>query len=682
MITPQTKKIEKTLEIHNDLRIDNYYWLNERENPEVTEYLESENSFTENYFKPLKSFKKKLFKEIKNRIPERDESVPYLFNNYWYQSKYKKGKEYPVLYRWKNTNKKIKKELLLDENKLAKNSEYFELSGLMVSIDNKIVAYGIDAIGRRIYTIYFKNLKTGKTLKDKIKNTTGEGVWSNDNQTFYYVRQDQQTLRSFQVYKHVLGTSSKSDELVYEEKDETFHVGISKSKSRDFIFIESSNTISSEVHFLNANNQNDELKLIQKRIKNLEYSVEHHQEDFYIITNDKKSTNFKLVKTPIHQTDKKNWIDVITHRENVLLEGIELFNDYLVCEERENGLIYFNIIPYNEENSYRMELKEEVYSAYLTGNFELNSTKLRYSYSSLTTPWSTIEYDFTTKKEEILKQQKVLDKNFSTENYLTQRIFATVRDGVQVPISLVYHKNTSLGNETPLLLYGYGAYGISTDANFSSARLSLLDRGFIFAIAHIRGGEDLGRKWYEDGKMLKKKNTFFDFIDCAKHLLAEHYTSSQHIYAEGGSAGGLLMGAVINYEPNLFNGVISSVPFVDVVTTMLDDTIPLTTSEYDEWGNPKVKKYYDYIKSYSPYDNIHATEYPNLLVLTGLHDSQVQYWEPAKWVAKLREHHKGSQIILFKTNLSAGHSGASGRFEHLKEVALEFTFLLHLENKI
>ncbi|WP_276878402.1 S9 family peptidase [Chryseobacterium joostei] len=680
MKAPQAKKIEKILETHGDRRIDNYFWLNERENPEVIKYLEEENAYEEFIMKDTEELQEQLFEEMKARYKKDDESLPYIFNEYWYIVRYEEGKEYPIFCR-KYKSLDNPEEIVLDVNLLAEGEEFFEVGSVAVSPNNELASFSSDNVGRRIYTLNFKNLKTGEILQDKIENTTGKAVWANDNQHIFYIRKDK-SLRAFQVYRHQLGTDSSEDVLIFHEKDETFDVNVFKTKSLQYIFIASSSTISDEHHFIPSDNVFADWKVIQPRIDDLEYSVEHYEDEFYIITNADDATNFKIVKTKIDNCGMENWVDVIPHRAEVLLEGFEIFRDYLVLEEREKGLLQIKIIDEKTQESHYLPFSDPTYTTYIGINLEFDTEVLRYGYTSLTQPSSTYEYNMRDNTTELLKQQEVLGGNFIPENYISERIWADSRDGkTKVPISLVYHKDTKKSADTPLLLYGYGSYGHTVDASFSNVRLSILDRGFIYAIAHIRGGEYLGREWYEDGKMLSKKNTFFDFIDAGKHLIKENYTSSKHLYAMGGSAGGLLVGAVVNYEPQLFNGIVAQVPFVDVVTTMLDDTIPLTTGEYDEWGNPNDKEYYHYMKEYSPYDNVEAKDYPHMLITTGFHDSQVQYWEPAKWTAKLREVKTDHNILVFKTDMSSGHGGASGRFESLKEDALEYAFLLKIDKK-
>lgn len=679
-VPPKAKKIPKILEIHGDERQDPYFWLKERENPEVIQYLEEENAYAEAVMKDTEDFQQLLFDEMKARYKKDDESLPYFFNEYWYIVRFEKGKEHPLFTR-KFQTLENEEELLLDVNILAEGQEFFEVGSVAVSPNNKLMSYSSDNMGRRIYAINFKNLETGEILQDVIGNTTGKAVWANDNEHVFYIRKDD-SLRAFQVFLHQLGTDSSQDVLIFHEDDDTFDVNVFKTKSLEYIFISSSSTISDEQRFIAADNVMADWKIIQPRIDDLEYAVEHYQDEFYIITNADDATNFKIVKTKVSNPGIENWVEVIPHREEVLLEGFEIFKNYLVLEERMEGLLQLKIINTNDDSFHYLPFSDPTYTSYIGLNLEFDTEKLRFGYTSLTQPSSTFEYDMKERTTTLLKQQEVLGEQFSPENYVSERIWATARDGKKVPISLVYHKDTPKSAETPLLLYGYGSYGHTIDASFSNVRLSLLNRGFVYAIAHVRGGEYMGREWYEDGKMLFKKNTFFDFIDAAKYLVKESYTSEKHLYAMGGSAGGLLMGAIINYEPELFNAIVAQVPFVDVVTTMLDETIPLTTGEFDEWGNPKDKEYYDYIKSYSPYDNIEAKDYPHILITTGLHDSQVQYWEPAKWTARLRELKTDDNLLVFKTDMTSGHGGASGRFESLKEDSLEYAFLMKLENKI
>ena len=678
---PTAEKISKKLIKHSDIRIDNYYWLNERENKKVINYLNEENSYTSEKLKSTNKLQKNLFEEMKNRIKKDDSSVPYFYNEYWYIKKFEKGKDYPI-YTRKHKSLDNNEEVLIDVNILAKNHSYYNLGGISISPDNKKLAYSSDTLSRRLYTIRFLNIETGKLYNEKILNTTGSLVWANDNKTVFYSKKDESTLRVDKIFKHKLNSDAKSDQLIYEEKDESFSVGVSKSKSEKFLFINSRSTLTSEVRYTDASNPDRKFKVFSKREEGHEYSISHFNDSFFIITNKDDAKNFKLMKTSLNYNDEKKWVDVIKHRKEVLLEGIEIFNDFLVVVERDSGLIKMNIKKWDNSDDYYLPIDGETYSLSPGTNIDFNSKILRYSFSSLNTPSSVVDFDMETKSFEIKKKQEVLGNDFDEENYITERKWAKSHDGTDVAISIIRHKKTKLNQDTPLLLYGYGSYGITLDPYFSSVRLSLLDRGFVYAIAHIRGSEYLGRDWYEDGKLLNKRNTFLDFIYCAKYLINEEYTSEEHIYAMGGSAGGLLMGAVLNLEPMLFNGVISAVPFVDVMTTMLDESIPLTTLEYDEWGNPNNKDYYDYMLSYSPYDNIINGTYTNILVTTGLHDSQVQYWEPAKWVAKLRDYNSSNSTILLHTNMETGHSGASGRFEALKEVAMEYAFLIGLEKNM
>lgn len=674
---PIAEKKPVPLKKHGDIRIDNYFWMNERDNPEVIDYLERENDYNEKMTAHTKQFQDDLFEEMKSRIKEDDASVPYFYNGYWYVTRYEKGKDYPVYTRRKGTMD-AEEEIIFDCNEMAKEYAYFRLQGINISPDNKLAAFGVDTLSRRIYTIRVKNLETGEIYSREIENTTGGSTWGNDNKTLFYTAKDPQTLRSEKIYRHALG-AEKEDELVYHEEDDTFNAFVYKTKSRKYIVAGSHSTLTSEYSILSADEPTAEFKVFQPRIRGLEYDIAHYDDHFYIVTNANGATNFKLMKTPENNTDKAHWEEVLPHREDVLLEDIDIFKDFLVVSERNRGLNKIRVMRWDGEVDYYLPFDNETYMAFTTTNIEFDTDTLRYSYNALTTPLSTIDFNMVTREKVVKKEQEVLGGKFDKDSYTSERVWATARDGKKIPVSLVYRKGIKKDGNNPLLLYGYGSYGATIDPYFSSVRLSLLDRGFIYAIAHIRGGEYLGRPWYEDGKLLKKKNTFTDFIDCSKFLIGEKYTAPEHLYAMGGSAGGLLMGAVVNMAPELYNGVMAAVPFVDVVTTMLDESIPLTTGEYDEWGNPNEKEYYNYIKSYSPYDNVEARAYPNMLVTTGYHDSQVQYWEPAKWVAKLRDLKTDDNILLFHTNMDAGHSGASGRFEALHEVAEEYAFMLDLE---
>lgn len=679
--SPSAKKIEKQLIKHNDVRIDDYYWLNERENPEVIAFLEQENAYYEAMTAHTKELKDSLFTEMKSRIKEDDSSVPYKFNGYWYATRYEVGKEYPIFTR-RFEKEDAEEEIMFNCNHMAEGLDYFNLGGLSISPNNELAAFGVDTVSRRQYTLQIKNLHTQEIYGDKIENTTGSAVWANDNKTLFYTKKDPVTLRSNNIYRHILGTSPEEDELVFHEDDETFTTFVYKTKSKEFIVIGSSSTLTTEFQILRADDPNGKFHVFSKRVRGMEYSLTHYEDNFYILTNMEGATNFKLMTTPEDKTESENWVDFIPHREEVLLEDIEMFNEYYVLSERENGLNKLKIVRWDTGESYYLPFDNETYTAYVGTNPDFDTEILRYGYNSMTTPSSIIDFNMRTREKEIKKEQEVLGGKFHKENYISERIWAPARDGKKVPISLVYHKNTKLDGSSPLLQYAYGSYGHTIDPYFSTVRLSLLDRGFVYAIAHVRGGEYLGRKWYEEGRLLNKINTFTDFIDCSKFLIEKKFTSPEHLYASGGSAGGLLMGAIVNLCPEIYNGVIAAVPFVDVLTTMLDDTIPLTTGEYDEWGNPNEKEYYDYMKSYSPYDNVTRQLQPNMLVITGFHDSQVQYFEPAKWVAKLREYKMDNNLLLFNINMDAGHGGASGRFESLKEVAKEYAFLLDLEHKI
>ena len=663
---------------HNDIRIDDYFWLNDRENPEVIDYLNQENEYYKKMTAHTAKFQEDLFQEMKARIKEDDESVPYFYNGYFYITRFATGKGYPIYSRRKDSMS-APEEIMFDCNQMAEGETFFNLSGISISQDNKMATFATDKQGRRIYTIGIKNLETGEILSDKIENASGNCVWANDNKTIFYSRQDETTLRPDKIFKHKKGSDSAKDTLVFFEKDETFSVSVSKEKSRKYLVISSSSTLTSEQRILSADKPTGKFKVFQRRNRGVEYGISHFEDRFYILTNKDAATNFKVMVTPETATGKENWTDVIAHNDAVLIEGLDIFKDYLVVEERSAGLNHIRIRQWKSGEEYYLPFENETYSAFTLANIDFDTEILRYAYQSLATPSSVIDFNMKTKQKTVLKEQQVLGGKFDKTNYIEKRVWTTAEDGTLVPISMVHHKDIRQNGENPLLLYAYGSYGASMDPYFSSTRLSLLDRGFIYAIAHIRGGEDMGREWYENGKLLKKKNTFTDFIDCSKFVIAEKYTSAKHLYAEGGSAGGLLMGAVINMAPELYNGVIAQVPFVDVVTTMLDDTIPLTTGEYDEWGDPNNKRYYKYMKSYSPYDNIKKIKYPNMYVSTGLHDSQVQYWEPAKWVAKLRDMKTDDNLLFLDTNMEAGHGGASGRFEALKELAKEFCFIFDLE---
>lgn len=676
LIEPKAEKINTSLSIHNDERIDEYYWLKERDNPKVIDYLNAENSYRDKYMKDYQSLEKKLFEEIKSRIKEDDSSVPYFENGYFYYTRYETGKQYPIYCR-KKENLDANEEILIDANKMSKGHDYFRIGGIDVSPNNKIAAYGVDTVSRRLYTIYFKNLETGEVYKDKIPYTTGSVTWTNDNSAIFYDKKDIETLREERVMKHGFGTNIKNDEEIYFEEDETFSVYSYKTKSNKYIVIASQSTLSDEYLIINANDHNKKYKIFQKREKGLEHSITHFNDKWYIRTNKDNATNFKLMVCNDKKTSKEYWKDFIPHREDVLLEDIDVFKNFFIVIERYNGLKRINIKPWNNSKNHYIDFETETYSLYSSYNPNINTNKLRYNFSSLTTPSSVIEYDMITREKKVLKENEVLGE-FNKDNYTSKRVWANARDGKKVPISLVYRKDKYIEGSNPLLLYAYGSYGITNNPNFSSVRLSLLDRGFIYAIAHIRGSQYLGREWYDDGKMFNKKNTFTDFIDCGKFLIKSKFADKNKLFAMGGSAGGLLMGAVSNMAPELFKGIVAAVPFVDVITTMLDEDIPLTTSEYDEWGNPNNKDSYDYMLSYSPYDQVEKKDYPAIFITAGYHDSQVQYFEPAKWIARLRDRRTNKEPLLMYCNMEAGHGGASGRFEAYKETAMEYSFLLAL----
>jgi oligopeptidase B len=665
----------KELTIHEHTRTDNYFWLKERESEEVIKYLEDENAYTADQLADTKQFQEDLYKEMRGRIKEDDESVPYLDNGYFYYTRYEEGKEYKLRCR-KAGSLEGEEEVFIDENELAEGHEYFSLGGVQISDDNKIAAFGIDTVSRNLFTLRFKNLETGEVLADQIPNCTTGGAWAKDNKTFFYISKDTETLRTNRIMRHVIGTDVAKDEEVFNETDETFYCYVWRTKSKNLIMIGSFQTVSSEYRMLDADDPEGNFTIIQPRERDHEYGVSHYQDKLYIVTN-WNAKNFRLMETSVHRPGKENWKEVIPHREETLLEGVELFKNHMVVDERTNGLSQLRIIDQKTGDEHYVNFGEQAYTSYIGTNMDFDTEVLRYGYSSLTTPWSTLDYNMSTKEKTLMKEQPVLG-DFDRSDYQTERVIVTADDGTQVPMSIVYRKGMEKDGTNPTLLYAYGSYGASMDPYFSSVRLSLLDRGFIYALAHVRGGQEMGRQWYDDGKLMKKKNTFTDFINCGEYLVEENYTTTDGLFAMGGSAGGLLMGAVVNMRPDLWKGVVASVPFVDVITTMLDETIPLTTSEYDEWGNPNEKEYYDYILSYSPYDNVAEQDYPNMLVTTGLHDSQVQYWEPAKWVAKLRVNKTDDNLLLLHTNMEAGHGGASGRFESLKETAMEYAFMFKL----
>jgi len=675
MKPPVARIVPHKLEKHGHVRVDNYYWLRERNNPEVIKYLEAENQYTEAMMAHTAALQERLFQEFRTRIKQTDMSVPYRRDGYYYYTRMEEGKEYPIYCR-KKGSLAAPEEILVDVNQVAAGHKFCSVTFPAVSSGQNLIAYGVDTVGRRFYTIYIKNLTTGELLKETIADVTGNIAWANDNRTFFYARQHPVTLRSYRIYRHVVGTDPRQDQLVYEEQDETFRCFVYKTKSKRYLMIASTQTLSTEYRYLEADNPTGSFRLFLPRQRNHEYRLDHYQNHFYIRTN-LNAKNFRLVRTPVERTSTENWEEVLPHREDVFFQDFEIFRDHLVAVERKDGLTRLRVMPWSGKAEHYVDFGEPAYLAFPTDNYEFDTDLLRYTYSSLTTPNSVYDYNMVTRQKTLLKREEVLG-GFDPANYQAERIYATAPDGVRVPISLVYRKGFHRNGTHPLLLYGYGSYGSSTEAAFNPFRLSLLDRGFVYAIAHVRGGQELGRQWYEDGKLLKKKNTFTDFIACAEHLIKEKYADPKRVFAQGASAGGLLMGAVINMRPDLFRGVIAGVPFVDVVTTMLDESIPLTTNEYDEWGNPNDKTYYEYMLSYSPYDQVQAKGYPNLLVTTALHDSQVQYWEPAKWVAKLRALKTDDNLLLLKTRMDAGHGGVSGRYQRYRQIAFEYAFLLDL----
>ncbi|MBC7925117.1 MAG: S9 family peptidase [Bryobacteraceae bacterium] len=663
---------------HGQTRKDPYYWLRERTNPEVTSYLKAENEYLERGMAEAKPLRDTLLNEFRTRIKQTDDTVPYRRDGYLYYRRTLAGKNYQVVCRRKDAAD-APEEVLVDGNKEGEGKSYFGLGDVQVSPDTKLLAWGSDFVGRRFYTFRFRDLSTGRELPDVLKDISTSIAWANDNKTIFYTKKDPETLRSYQVWRHVLGTDAARDEKVFEEPDTQFDVGLDTTKTRKFIFIVSNQTLTTEYLYLDADKPDGEFRVFLPRQRNHEYHVDHFGDSFYIRTND-GSKDFRLMKTPVAKMERENWTEVIPHRPGTLLARVEMFKDQMVVMERRAGLVHMEVRPWSGTGSYYIDFGEPAYSASLAENYDLDSSVVRYNYSSLTTPKSVYDFETTSKKKTLLKRDEVLG-GFDSANYVTERIYAPAQDGVPVPVSLVYRKTTKRDGSAPLFQYAYGSYGISSDAAFNPFVVSLLDRGFVYAIAHIRGGQENGRSWYEDGKLLKKKNTFRDFISVTQHLVKSKYANAKQVYALGGSAGGLLMGAVMNMRPDLYHGIIAAVPFVDVVTTMLDDTIPLTTFEYDEWGNPNDQTYYEYMMTYSPYDNVEKKAYPNLLVTTGLHDSQVQYWEPAKWVAKLRAMKTDSNSLYLYTNMDAGHGGASARYKRYEEIALQYAFLLTLAGR-
>lgn len=673
---PQAEK--KPFEIvasHGAKRIDNYYWLRNREDSAVIRYLEDENRYASEIMAHTKNLQEKLFEEMKGRIKEKDESVPFRLDDYYYYTRYDEGYEYPVHCR-KKGSLDAAEEVIANGNELSKGQSFFDFD-IDVSPDHSIANIIVDTVGRRLYTIMFKDMQTGQMLQDKLAGTEGDVVWFNDNRTVLYSKQDPVTLIANKVYRHVLGTSPANDVLVYEETDPTLECSIQKTASERFILITSSRTDASYQRYIDANIPRSGPTVIEPFEENVKYFADHLGDKFFIRTN-YQAKNFRLVEAPVSRPGRANWKDVIPNRDDIFLERTKLFKDYLVLQESSKGLDRLRVIRWRDKSEYFIEFDEPAYMASLGYNPEVNTDVVRYTYQSMTTPTTTYDYNLTSRDGKLMKQQEVLG-GFSSADYATERLMAKARDGKEIPISVVYRKDKFRKDGTnPCLQYAYGSYGASMYPYFNSKRLSLLDRGFVYAVAHIRGGQEMGGNWYDEGKMMKKLNTFTDYIDCSEFLIENKYTSTEYLFAEGGSAGGLLMGAVANLRPDLYKGMIAWVPFVDVVTTMMDETIPLTTFEWKEWGNPNIREEYEYMLSYSPYDNIEAKDYPNILVLTGFHDSQVQYWEPAKWVAKLREMKTDDNTLLFKTNMTAGHGGSYGRFERLKDDALAYAFMFDL----
>lgn len=673
LTAPQPVKKAFTHSKHGDNRQDDYYWLRERENPDVIKYLQSENAYTESVMAPAKKIEEKIFGELKSRVKEDESSAPVKDGNYYYSARYELGQQYPLHVR-RLGSATGPEEILLNIPALAQGHSFYQSTGPRMSMDHTKMAYSVDTVGRRFFTIYFKDLKTGTMLPDKIENVSGNMAWANDNETVFYSQQDPNTLRVNKIFRYSLKTHKA--ELIYEEKDETFSCYVYKSLSDKFIYIGSFSTLSSEIRYIDADRPLNAATLFQKREKEVKYMVTDHVDRFYITTN-KDAKNFKLMTAELNNTAASAWKELVPHRKDTYLMDVTVFKNYIVLEERFNGITQLQITDLHGKNPYLIPFADQSYLASVGDNREFDTDILRYDYESMRLPSSVYDFNMKTHQQVLVKRDEV--PNYDENLYRTERVFLTVRDGTKVPVSLIMKKDLKLDGSAPMLVYGYGSYGANMDPWFNSEIFSLVDRGFVYAKAHIRGGSEMGREWYDQGRTVNKKNTFYDFIDCTMELVNLKYANPQRVYAMGGSAGGLLMGAVMNMRPDLYKGMVAQVPFVDVITTMLDDSIPLTTSEYDEWGNPNEKKAYDYIKSYSPYDNVKDARYPNVLVTTGLHDSQVQYWEPAKWVPRLREHNKSDSVILLKTDLEAGHGGASGRFDQLKETATEYAFILMLD---
>jgi oligopeptidase B len=679
-VTPPTAEKEpKEFVAHGDKRIDEYYWLNQRESPKVLDYLKAENAYLDTMMSGTKDLREKLYNEMKGRIKEKDESVPYKENGYWYYSRFEEGKQYPIYCR-KKESLDAPEEIMLDQNQLAEGFKYYSIGGSAVSDNNELLAFTVDSVSRRLYGLQIKNLKTGAIYPEIIPNIESDICWAADNKTIFYVKKDTVTLLGFQIWRHELGTDLAKDVMVFEEKDNRYYIGVYRTKSKKYVSIYSNmNQVATEYRLLEATHPTGEFTIFEPRKENFQYSIEHFNDKFYVLT-DWDAPNFRLMETPETKTSKEHWKEVIPHRKYVYISNMVVFKNHLVLGEVKEALNQLRVINQTDHKDYYIPFPETVYAAFQHVNPDYNTNILRLSYTSMTTPRSIYDFNMDTQQRELKKQTEVLG-GFKQEAYASERLWATARDGAKVPISLVYKKGLQKDGSNPLLLYAYGSYGYSVPPSFNSNIISLLDRGFVYAIAHVRGGQEMGRAWYDQGHLFNKKNTFFDFIDCGEFLIKENYTSPAHLYANGGSAGGLLMGGIVNFRPDLWHGVVADVPFVDVITTMSDPSIPLTTGEYKEWGNPADSAEYFYMKSYSPYDNVDKKAYPNMLITTGLHDSQVQYFEPAKWVARMREFHTGNNKILFKCNMDAGHGGASGRFDYLKDKAWQYAFFLALEGK-
>jgi oligopeptidase B len=670
---PQAEQVNHKLEKHGDIRNDKYFWLRERENPKVIQYLNDENAYTDKALAPARDLEQALFEEMKRRTKEDESSTPYKKGDFYYYSRFEKDQQYPI-YARKKGSLTASEEILLNVNELAKDKSYCEVGGLRLSPNQEIMAYGVDFTGRRFYDIHFKNLKTGKTYSHTIDKTTGNMVWAADNQTIFFTQQNAETLRSDKVFRYDF--NSHKSEQIYFEKDDTYNVYVSESLAKKYIYLISSSTLTTETRYLPSDKPRDQFKMFLARQNGHEYSVTDGDDAFYIVTN-KNAKNYKLVKTDFQHTDSKHWKDVIPHSDKNYVSDVTVFKDYLAVNERREGLTQIRVLSKDLKTDYHIPFSDKSYLAGIGTNAEYDSQWLRYDYESMRRPDTTYDFNMATHAQELKKTKEI--PTYNADLYVTDRIFVTAADGAQVPVSILMRKDTPKNGTAPMLIYGYGSYGLNMDPWFSQSILSLVDRGYVYAIAHIRGGSEMGRDWFDHGRVLNKKNSFTDFISCTEAMIKQGFASPHRVFAMGGSAGGLLMGAITNMRPDLYKGIVAQVAFVDVITTMLDDTIPLTTGEYDQWGNPNEKKYYDYIKSYSPYDNVTPKAYPNMLITTGLHDSQVQYWEPAKWAAKIREVKTNNSLVLLKTNMEAGHGGASGRFERMKETATDYAFILMID---